>query len=147
MSPTGERTDPHAAFRFVVQIGGIDEAYFSECDLPSLEVDVHEQKEGGYNTGVHLLPGPVKAGRITLRRGLVTSSALLKWYHDVASGKLSDVEKAVTVVMYDSMQRKVMSLNFTRAYPTRWSGPSFRTGENAVAIETMELAFAEVSLE
>ena len=146
MSPTGERTDPHAAFRFAVQIDGIDEAYFSECDLPSLEVDVHEQKEGGYNTGVHLLPGPVKAGRITLRRGLVTSSALLKWYQDVANGKLSDVEKAVTVVMYDSMQSKVMTLNFTRAYPTRWSGPSFRTGENAVAIETMELAFAEVSL-
>ena len=61
MTATGEREDAHPAFRFVVDAGDA-EISFTECTLPSLEVDVLEQKEGGYNQGVHLLPGPVKPG-------------------------------------------------------------------------------------
>lgn len=146
MAPTGGRIEAHAAFRFAVELGGGEEAIFTECTLPSLEVDVHEQKEGGYNKGVHLLPGPVKAGRITLKRGLTKSSALLKWYGDVASGKAQNAERNVSVVMYDSQLNEVMRLDFVRAYPVKWSGPTFRTSESTIAIETLELAFAEVEV-
>lgn len=147
MPQSGQRIEPHATFRFSVQIDGIDEAVFSECSLPDLEVDVEEQKEGGYNTGTHQLPGPVKASRITLKRGVTESNQLLNWYRDVASGNLSEAERQVSVVMYDSTLSEIMRWNFVRAYPAKWSGPAFNTGENAVAIETLELVFAEVSLE
>ncbi len=136
----------HAAFSFAVQIGNDKDgihAIFSECTLPSLEVDVLEQKEGGYNGGVHLLPGPVKSGRITLKRGVTQSSELLKWYQAVASGDTKSAWRNVTVVMYDSQSRPVLRLNFVRAYPVKWSGPSFRTADNSIAIETLELVFAE----
>jgi phage tail-like protein len=146
MAPTGNRPDPHAAYRFAVQIEGINEAVFCECTLPALEVELHEQKEGGYNHGVHQLPGRVKAGRITLKQGLAQSNELLKWYQQVLGGAPDEAQKQVSVVMYDSMLAEVMRLNFTRAYPVKWSGPSFKTSESAVAIETLELAFAEVSL-
>jgi phage tail-like protein len=130
-----------------VQIGGIDEAIFSECMLPPLEVDVLEQQEGGYNTGVHLLPGPVKSGRITLKRGVAQSNELLKWYRDVATGNLQQASRQVSVVMYDSKLSEIMRWNFERAYPVKWTGPTLNAGENAIAIEALELAYAEVSFQ
>jgi phage tail-like protein len=139
--------EAHTAFRFTVEIGGIEEAVFSECSLPVLEVEIHEQKEGGYNSGAHLLPGPVKAGRITLKRGLAQSSDLLGWYRDVANGNVRDAERQISVVMYDSMLEEVMRWNFERAYPVKWTGPAFKTANSEIAIETLELAFAAVSVE
>lgn len=146
MTPPGERVEAHAAFRFTIEFGGKQQGVFTECTLPSLEVEVLEQKEGGYNTGVHVLPGPVKAGRISLKRGLTCSSELLQWYRDVASGSLSKAERNISVVLYDAEQQEVMRLNFTRAFPVKWSGPTFRTADSAIAIEALELAFAEVEV-
>lgn len=142
MASTGQTAEAHGAFRFAVQLGD-GEASFTECTLPSLEVDVLEQKEGGYNQGVHLIAGPVKPGRLTLKRGVTTSSELLKWYLDVASGDRKKAERNVSVIMFDSMGKEVMHLEFLRAYPVKWTGPSFKTSDSAVAIETLELAFAE----
>jgi phage tail-like protein len=122
----------HAAFNFVVQLDGIQNAVFSECTLPTLEVDFHEQKEGGYNTGVHVLPGPVKAGRLTLKRGLVKSNELLKWYCDVASGTAKRARSHVSVIMYDGRQVEIMR---------------FKTADSAVAIETLELAFTDIQVD
>lgn len=147
MAKTGNRVDPHAAYRFAVQIDGINEAIFSECTLPSFEVELHEQKEGGYNTGVHQLPGRVKAGRMTLKRGLAQSNELLKWYLQVLSGKVTDARKKVTVIMYDSKASVVLRWTFDQAYPVKWTAPSFKTSESTVAIETLELAFSEIAVE
>jgi phage tail-like protein len=140
-----ERAEAHAAFRFVVQLGS-EQIVFTECTLPTLEVDVHEQKEGGYNTGVHLLPGPVKAGRITLRRGVTQSSQLLEWYRDVAAGKVQAAQRNVSVIMYDAEQKQVMRLDFVGAYPVKWTGPALKTSDSTIAIEALELAFAEVEV-
>jgi phage tail-like protein len=132
----------HSAFRFAVKIGG-EEALFTECTLPSLEVNTTEQKEGGYNKGIHMLPGPVKSGRITLKRGIAKANEMLKWYLDVASGKPKAAERNISVIMYDSTQKEVLRLEFVRAYPVKWTGPTFKTADSTIAIETLELAFAE----
>jgi len=145
MAGNGKRGEAHAAFRFAVQIEGIDEAVFSECTLPALEVDVLQQKEGGYNTGAHHLPGPVKPGRVVLKRGVSQSNGLLKWYRAVANGDHKQAERNVSVVMYDSMLNELMRWDFLRAFPVKWSGPSFNASNSAMAIESLELVFSEVA--
>lgn len=142
----GPKVEAHAVFRFLVDIGN-GQAVFSECTLPSLEVEVTEQKEGGYNTGVHLLPGPVKAGRLTLKRGLTKSSELLKWYGQVASGDVKKATCNVTLTMLDQELNPVLRMSFVNAYPVKWSGPTFRLSDSTIAIESLELAFAEVQVE
>ncbi len=132
----------HNAFRFAVKIGG-EEALFTECTLPPLEINTMEQKEGGYNQGVHLLPGPVKAGHVILKRGITKSNEMLKWYLDVASGKPKAAERNISVIVYDSTQKQVLRLEFMRAYPVKWTGPALKSADSAIAIETLELAFAE----
>jgi phage tail-like protein len=141
-----EAAELHGSFSFIIQLGERTDAIFSECTLPTLEIDVLEQKEGGYNGGVHMLPGPVKPGRITLRRGVVKSNELLKWYAGVASGVLKDSRRNISVVMLDSRLQEIMRLNFVGAFPVKWTGPTFKTSDSAAAIETMELAFSEFSL-
>lgn len=146
MPSTGQIIEAHGSFRFAVKADDI-EATFTECTLPSLEVDVLEQKEGGYNHGTHLIAGPVKAGRLTLKRGIATTNELLKWYLDVANGDRKKAERNVSVIMFDSTGAEVIHLAFVAAYPVKWTGPSFKASDNQVAIETLELAFAEFKRE
>lgn len=132
----------HGSFRFAVKTGDA-ELSFTECTLPSLEVDVHEQKEGGYNQAVHLVAGPVKAGRLILKCGVASSNDLLKWYLDVASGNPKKAQRNVSVIMFDSTGQRVMQLEFLKAYPVKWTGPTFKASDSTVAIESLELAFSE----
>jgi phage tail-like protein len=143
----GQRAEVHAAFRFAVQIDGITEAVFTECTLPTLEVEVHQQLEGGLNNAVHQIPGRIKAAKITLKRGITTSSDLLKWYVDVAQGKISSNQRKVSVVMYDSTSEEVLRWNFEGAFPSRWTGPSFASGNSQIAIETLELSYQSMGVE
>ena len=148
MSPgaTGARPEAHPAFRFVVQIDDVDEAVFTECTLPSLEVEVEEEKEGGFNIGTHLLPGRVRRGTVTLKRGLTTSSALLSWYKDVMMGLVIEARREVSVVLYDSEGSAVMRWDFHGVYPHKWSGPTLTTGSTELAIESLELSFESVEV-
>ena len=144
---SSQRVEVHAAFRFAIQIDGITEAVFTECTLPSLEVDVTQQMEGGLNNAVHQIPGRVKAGKITLKRGITTSSDLLTWYVDLAQGKIEDSERKVSVVMYDSLSDEVLRWNFQKAFPSKWSGPTFASANSQAAIETLELSYHSVDVE
>ncbi|MFN2228868.1 MAG: phage tail protein, partial [Anaerolineae bacterium] len=135
------------AFRFAVQIDGITEAVFTECTLPALEVEVHEQPEGGLNNAVHQIPGRIRGGKITLKRGLTSSSDLLSWYMDVAQGQIEASQREVSIVMYDSTASEIMRWNFAKAFPSKWSGPSLSSGSNQVAIETLELSYQSVDVE
>jgi phage tail-like protein len=142
-----QRTEIHAAFRFVVQIDGVTEAVFTECTLPILEVEVHQQMEGGLNDAVHQIPGRVKAGKITLKRGMTTSSELLSWYMDIVQGKISNSQRKISVVMYDSLGSEVMRWNFQNAFPSKWTGPAFASERSQVAIETLELVYQTMDVE
>lgn len=144
---SGQRVEVHAAFRFAVQIDGITEAVFTECTLPTLEVEIHEQAEGGLNNAVHQLPGRVKAGKITLKRGTATSSELLSWYMDIAQGRIGSSQRKISVVMYDSLSEEVLRWSFEGAFPSKWTGPAFASDKNQVAVETLELSYQSIDVE
>lgn len=147
MPDRGERAQVHATFRFAVQIDGVTQATFTECTLPTLEVEVLQQPEGGLNNAVHQIPGRVKGGKITLKHGVTTSDQLLQWYMDIAQGKIMSARRDLSVVMYDSRSEKVLTWNFIGAFPVKWSGPDLASGASQAAIETLELAYQSMSVE
>src|ERR1700687_5302643 len=75
----GKATDRHAANRFYVEVAKIHEAVFTEVSGLQVEMQVTDYEEGGQNNFVHRLPGRLKVGNITLKRGLVRSNDFLKW--------------------------------------------------------------------
>jgi len=118
-----DHSEAHPAFRFTVQIDGLPGATFTECTLPALEVEVEEQKEGGYNLGTHPLPGRVRRGTLTLKRGVVTGSELIAWYTRVIQGQIPAARKEVSVTLVDQTGEPVIRYDFHRAFPVKWSGP------------------------
>jgi len=128
----------HPARRFYVQIGGDTQAVFTEVTGLQVEMQVFEYQEGGNNSFVHRLPGPVKVSNITLKRGLTTSNDFFKWCMEVASRQVN--RKHLSVCMYDTRGTEVARWNFQNAYPVKWIGPQFNSTSTATAIETLELA-------
>ena len=127
----------HAACRFYVEIGGKDggkqiHALFTEVSGLQVEMQVMEYEEGGTNTFVHRLPGRLKVGNVTLKRGLTKSNEFLRWCMKLE-------RRNVTVVMYDSTGQPVIRWNFANAYPVKWVGPQFTADSSTLAIESIEL--------
>lgn len=135
--------DVHPGFRFVVAINGIPAAVFTECSLPNIEWDILEVKEGGLNSYVHQLPGLRKSSKITLKRGLV-SDVLTEWYMSMMFGTFVTARRVVTITLLNSMKLPVCVWNIMDAFPTKWTGPNLKSDDNAIAVETLEIACGEV---
>ncbi|GIK66487.1 MAG: phage tail protein [Chloroflexi bacterium] len=128
-----------SAHSFVIEINGSPMAAFTECTLPTLEIETQDQKEGGLNEYTHVLPVRRKSGRLILKRGLTASQELLSLYKDLLSGQVQPATYSVSVVMYDSMKSELARWNFDKAIPVKWTGPTLKSDTGAVAIESLEL--------
>jgi phage tail-like protein len=140
---TIKRPAGHAAFRFVVDIGGSKQAAFTECTLPDIELETEELREGGENTHTLFLLGQRKAARITLKHG-VGKSELLAWYLDILNEKFS--RKSLTIEMLSVDRKPVMSWDIADAIPVKWSGPQLQSDANSIAIQSLELACGKITV-
>jgi phage tail-like protein len=138
MPETARRVDPYITCYFGVEIEGIQEAFFRECSGLEGEIEVLPYDEGGVNDHPHKLPGRAKFPNVILKRGVTDSQDLWKWFSDMIQGTVK--RKTVHIILFDAKGSEVRRWTFEGAYPVKWSGPSFNSNENAVAIETMELA-------
>jgi phage tail-like protein len=156
-------TDPVLNYRFVLELGFIQVAGFSECTGLSLETKIMEYKEGGRNSGALKFPELGAVGNITLKRGIVPGphfDALLKWQLDVMRGDFDgtnnpnrrkpspeqDIDKRCAIVLQDEGGQEVGRWRLLRAFPVKWSGPDFKAATADLAIETLELACEGVEL-
>lgn len=141
--------NPLANFRFALDLGqgkgwaGV----FTECKLPDVAWVVEPVKEGGQNTYVHQLPGQRKPGNVTLKYGLTKQFELLDWYADMMSENLKEISKTVTITLLDSEGNPVLMWNLHDAYPVKVTWPELKSGESAVAIQTLELACGRVDFD
>jgi len=133
-----------AAFRFVVNVDGIDLGAFTECTLPTIEWDVEEVKEGGLNAYIHQLPGRRKSAKITLKNGIGVANFVLDWYSKNLLEKFG--RHKVTITLYNSIMIPKMVLHIEGAYPIKWTGPNLKSDDNTIAIQTLEMACGEMTL-
>lgn len=134
-----DRKDPNLGIYFSVQIGNVDYGGFAECSGLEAKTDVFEYEEGGLNDYKHKLPGRTSFTNVTLKRGMTDSDELWNWYAKVIQGTIE--RKEISIVQYNSQQKEMRRWNLDRAYPVKWSGPAFNAGNNAVSIETLEIAY------
>ena len=148
---TAQRIDPFATFKFHVEIGDIKEAAFSDCSGIEMATDVFEYQEGGLNEYSHKLPGRVKLSNVTLKRGFATSNELYNWYFEMEQDLLtgnSITLRQVAITLYSTAtQEETMRWTLNDAFPVKWVGPTFKTGEAAVAIESLEFAHHGITLD
>lgn len=134
----------NASFRFVITVDGMPAGAFTDCTLPSLELELEEVKEGGLNTYTHQLPGRRKSARVSLKNGVGLLNQLLPWYIKSMNEQFS--RRRVTITLFSALIIPVMVWDVEDAYPIKWVGPDLQSGSNSVAIQTLELACGAINV-
>jgi phage tail-like protein len=134
----GQRVDPYGNFNFTVEIDGIRRAWFSEASGFDSTVDVIEHREGGDSTTPRKLPGMTRHANIVLKWGVTDDAQLWEWHQEVVDGRIE--RKNGSIVLLDRAGNEQVRWNFFEAWPTKWTGPTFSSEGNDIAIETLELA-------
>jgi phage tail-like protein len=138
----GARTDPYRSFNFLVEIDGITQAGFRECSGLDVTTDAIDYREGGDPIHVRKLPGLNTYSPLTLTRGITDSPELWKWRQTVIDGKAE--RKNGSVILLDDAGAEKLRWNFSDAWPSKWTGPSFNATDNSVAVETLEITLEEL---
>jgi phage tail-like protein len=140
-------TEVHPSYRFAVEVDNVVLAAFSQCSLPSLQLETQAVKEGGQNTYVHTLPVRVTAGNVRLKTGVTRDAALFKWYLEVMNGDIANAMRQVSIVTYDVASIRLATWTLYRAYPVKWTGPSLDATSTAAAVQEVELAYHGFEME
>lgn len=139
MAETSSRNDPFLAFRYEVKFtGGLNVAGFSECNGLEIETEVHSYSEGGENSFVHKFPTRTKHTNIVLKRGIVDRE-MYDWYLRLVNGEIERRDGSI-IVKDPSGGETLAEWQFRRAFACKWRGPDLNATQNAVAVETIELA-------
>ncbi len=130
-------------FSFEVVVTGISDMMsgsFQEVSGINVKLDTETIKEGGENRFSHRLPNPPKYDNLILKRGMVLDSALIVWAR-AALEKFTFTPKSVIVNLLDEAGKPLASWSFVNAYPVALKVSDFKAQENAIVIETLELAY------
>jgi phage tail-like protein len=137
---------PPVSFYFKVEFQGLPsgvsgaDVNFQEVSGLSATVETQDIAEGGQNAYKHKLPTRTTYDKLTLKRGLITSSALLRWCYE----SITDFSfKPITVFIHllDENGDSRMSWQVINAFPVKWSVSNFNAEQNAIAVESIELSY------
>jgi phage tail-like protein len=101
-----------------------------------------DYREGTDPNPVRKLTGLNQFTVISLKRGVTDSDELWKWRQTVVDGKPD--RRNGSIVLLDEAGQEKIRWNFHRAWPSKWTGPSFKSKATTVAIETLELTHEEL---
>lgn len=135
------REDPLLGFNFAIDVGGQVKGYFTEVSGIGSENEIVEQKvvnEKGVEV-VLKIPGRLKWGDVTLKRGITSNLDLWDWRKMVEDGKVKDARRNGSIVMLDRELKEAARWNFVNAWPSKISGPAPKADGNEIGVEEMTL--------
>lgn len=101
---------------------------------------IEEIAEGGENRFTHRLPVRAKYSNLILKRAMLTDSGLISWFKDAIENFIFS-PATVMVKLLDQDHEPLVTWSFTKAWPVKWVVSDFKATENAIVIETIELAY------
>lgn len=146
------RDRPYGNYNFLVDLGTGDsagvQAGFSEVILPDAWMDVIEYRTGNEReSGVRKIPGRVHYGNVALKRGVIGSLDLYKWWNDVRNGDVSALRTVSISLQTEDRTEIALTWKLLRAWPVRYTFSSLDAQGKAVLVELLELAFERMEIE
>jgi phage tail-like protein len=111
---------------------------FSECTGLEMQLEVQEYNQGGGNDAPLKFPTRIKPSSLVLKRGLTTDTTLWQWFYSFVQGYGKRRDGTITV--NDAAHNQVTVWGFRRGLPVKYSGPQMNASQNAVAVESLEIA-------
>jgi phage tail-like protein len=140
------RKDPYFGYNFAVELDGITRMGFKGCTGLDSSTTATKYREGTDPTlSQRQLPGLLSHGAITLTRGITDDRALWDWRDDIAKGKATRHD--ISIILRDDLGEEKIRWNIRNAFPSKWAGPAFDAGSDAIAIETLELTHEGVEVQ
>ncbi|NEQ75372.1 MAG: phage tail protein [Okeania sp. SIO2C9] len=139
--------NPPVGFYFLVNflVGGVVpnplDIRFQKVSGISAEIETTDIREGGENIFRHRLPNHVTYNNLILERGMVIGSPLNVEFN-VAMSTMEFAPSNVLVILLNEDTAPLAGWLFQRAYPVKWSISDLDANNNAIVIDTMELAYA-----
>jgi phage tail-like protein len=136
------RLDPYNGYNFSVELDGLTRAGFKTCSGLDTTIAVTPYREGTEKVlNQRALPGLVTFSNITLTRGITMDRALFDWHDQIVQGTpIANVRKSISIMLLDNQTNVKIRWDLINAWPSKWSGPSFDAGSEAIGIETLEIA-------
>ncbi len=86
------------------------------------------------------LPGNVKTDNIILRRGLMSSSVLWKWFEEIQKGNWAKQRRDGSLKVYNQKSEFKAHFQFFNAWATSYSLSELSASSNDYEIEELEIA-------
>jgi phage tail-like protein len=115
---------------------------WSKIEGLGFSYQVTEYREGGVNSYIHKIVGPVKFDNVRLSRPVDGDSESIGLW--LASNLIKVLPQTMSIEALDSKGETVTTWNLVGVVPVKWSGPSLDVNGNQVAMETLELAYQEL---
>lgn len=144
--PVAISQDPPVGFYFMVTflMGGllpnVLDIRFQKVSGMNTTIETQEVTEGGQNLIARRLPTRVTHDNLVLSRGRVVGS-LLNAQFNAAMDQLRFVPSNVLVMLLNAEDVPVSAWLCQGTYPVKWSVSDLDATQNAVLIDTMELAY------
>jgi phage tail-like protein len=140
---------PPVGFHFKVEFpafGNNNDSRFQSVSGLSLEFDVENVKEGGENRFEHKLPGRAKYPDLSLKRGMLTDSGVIRWMLDALKNR--DIKPTdVNVSLLNEFHLPLITWKVHNAWPRKWSVSDLNAGENSVVVETLDMCYSYFDIE
>lgn len=121
--------------------GATNDTRFQEVTGLAAELGVEEVVEGGENRFSHRLPSRARYSNLVLKRGLLTDSKLIDWCRDAIENFEFRPSTVNVTLLNENHEPLAETLSFIRAWPVKWAVSDYKAQENAIVVETMELAY------
>jgi len=135
------REDPLVGFNFGLELEGVVTGYFTEVAGIGSEHEIIEHKvvdESGREL-VMKIPGRLKWGDITLKRGITSDMQIWDWRKMVEDGDVKGARKNGSIFMLDRAYEEVARWDFVAAWPSKVTGPSLKSDSNEFGVEELTI--------
>ena len=122
---------------YVLEIQDTVVAFFHTCSGLEASYETYQYSEGGLNTFVHQLKGPMRYGNLTLSRGITANNELFKWFK---TPKERAQRGTITIKMLDNQLNPVKTWAFAAAWAVRYTGPGLDVNHTGMSVESIEIA-------
>ncbi|MGX5820937.1 phage tail protein [Chitinophaga lutea] len=153
---------PIAKFYFKVsrpeqEFNSVDQIGFTEVSGLDYQVDLIEYRQGGDpNFSKIKMPGLRKFSNVTLKKGVIqgfkdANAEFFTWIGDGSKNgtirKRLEYRKNLVITLNDEEGKPVVAWTLTNAFPVKVAFTDMKADANEVAIETLELAIEDLTVE
>ena len=138
---------PMPKFRFEVDLGPeLKGVAFQEVSGMDEENQIIEYRKSNRSEfSVKKMPGIVKYGNITMKRGVfVNDNTFWNWQKEISMNTIK--RRTVLIKLLDESGKTTMQWQLNNAWPTKITSTALKSDRNEVAVDALEMAYEQLSV-